>query len=104
MYRLNKNIQQCHLQEVKLLLAGVLAADHVLDDGLHCGQDGLVVAEGKHVGDLGVEERVDDGEDLGEDHAGLGQVLVQDPHLRLVRGVLHQGGQHRQYQHLRANK
>ena len=49
---------------MELLLAGVLAADHVLDDGLHGGEDRLVVAEGEHVGDLGVQEGVDDWEHL----------------------------------------
>ena len=42
------------LEEVKLLLAGVLAADHVLDDALHRRQDRLVVTQRQHVGDLGV--------------------------------------------------
>ena len=43
------------LEEVKLLLAGVLAADHVLDDALHRRQDRLVVTQRQHVGDLGVQ-------------------------------------------------
>ena len=52
------------LQEVKLLLAGVLAADHVLDDALHRRQDRLVVTQGQHVSDLCVQQRVNHRENL----------------------------------------
>lgn len=43
------------LQVVQLLLAGVLAGDHVLDDGLHGAQDLLVVAKRQHFLDVGVQ-------------------------------------------------
>ena len=52
------------LEEVKLLLAGVLAADHVLDDALHRRQDRLVVTQRQHVCDLGVQQRVNHRENL----------------------------------------
>ena len=68
--------------------------DHVLYDGLDGGQDLFVVTHGQEVVDLGVQEGVDDGEDLGKDHRGLGQVLVQDLNLALRRRVLHQGRHH----------
>ena len=42
-----------------LLLAGVLAADHVLDDTLHSRQDGLVMTQEQHVGYLGIKQGVD---------------------------------------------
>ena len=48
-----------------LLLAGVLTADHVLNDALHSCQDGLVMAEGQHVGYLGIQQGVDHREHLG---------------------------------------
>jgi hypothetical protein len=102
---------------VYLLLAGVLTADHVLNDALHSRQDGLVVAEGQHVGYLGIQQGVDHGEHLGfynnteinlhltvrnleKDYTGLSEILVQDPDIILIGGVLDQGGQHGQHQYL----
>ena len=38
-----ETIEATALEEVELLLTGVLAADHVLYDSLHCGQDSLVM-------------------------------------------------------------
>lgn len=64
----------------------------------------LVVAERQNVGDLGIEQRVDDGEDAREDDRRLGQVLVQHTHLVLVRRVLDQRRQHRQHQRLPTKK
>ena len=52
------------LEEVQLLLAGVLAADHVLDDALHRRQDRLVVTQRQHIGDLRVQQGVDHRENL----------------------------------------
>lgn len=46
------------LQIVQLLLAGVLAGDHVLNDGLHCAQNLLVVAQRQHLLDVGVQQTV----------------------------------------------
>ena len=47
-----------------MLLTGVLATDHVLDDALHGREDGLVVAQLQHVRDLGVQQGVDHGKHL----------------------------------------
>ena len=44
------------LEEVELLLTGVLAADHVLYDSLDCSQDSLVMTQRQHIGDLSVQQ------------------------------------------------
>ena len=47
------------------------------------------------------QEWVDHWKDFGKDDGGFGEVLVQDSNLRLVGGVLDQGGHHRQDKNLR---
>ena len=44
---------------MQLLLAGVLAADHVPDDTLHSRLEGLVMTQEPHVVYLGIKQGVD---------------------------------------------
>jgi len=50
--------EAARLQIVQLLLARVLARNHVLDDGLHGAQDLLVVAHDQHLLDVAVQQAV----------------------------------------------
>lgn len=43
---------------MQLLLAAVLAGNHVLDDALHCAQDDVVVVLREDCCDLGVQQAV----------------------------------------------
>ena len=46
------------LQIGELLLGGVLARDHVLDDALHRVQDGLVMTQRQHAVYLSIQQRM----------------------------------------------
>ena len=90
--------------ELLLLLAGVVAgrtADHLVNDRLNGGQDRLVVRQRENGIDFRVQQIVNDGKDFGKDDARLRQILVDDAHLVLVRGVSHERRQDGQQQRLR---
>ena len=89
--------------ELLLLLTGVVArrtGDHLIDDGLHGGQDRLVVRERKNRVDLRVQEIVNHWKDFGKDDARFSEILVDDAHFILIRSVPNQRGQDRQEQRL----
>lgn len=104
---------------MQLLLARVLARDHILYDAAHGAQNHLVVARRQHVVDFHVQQVVSeitrtvngeqtmedadlhDREDFREDDRALRQILIQYPRFPLVGAVLDQRGQHGEDERLR---
>ena len=58
------HLRNGYLQEVELLLTGILTADHVFDNALYSSQDSLVMAERQDIGDLSIKQGVDHREHL----------------------------------------
>ena len=58
------HLRNGYLQEVELLLTGILTADHVFDNALYSSQDSLVMAERQDIGDLSIKQGVDNREHL----------------------------------------
>ena len=86
-----------------LLLTGVVTGrtgDHLVDDRLHGGQDRFVVRQRENRIDFRVQQIVNDGKDSRKDDARLRQILVDDAHLVLIRGVSHECGQDGQQKRL----